>query len=269
MLPTHSTRWLGGLSISLLFVMAASAQPSDTTRVLFIGNSYVYFNHLPALVEGVAASKGNLVDADMHVRGGATLRRHLDEGVVESIIRTGQWDYVILQEQSTLGGRASATSVTLGDPAAFHAAARELHAIATDAGAQTVIMMTWARAFAPETQDALSDAYLTIAEEMGAEVAPVGWAWEAVRPGHPFLYHPDQSHPSASGSYLTAAVLYATLFGESPEGATGALQGHPVDQAGIVDSSRKVSLVALDAATAMRLQQTAWAAYQALADRRE
>lgn len=269
MLPAHSTRWLGGLSIWLLFVMAASAQPGDTTHVLFIGNSYVYFNHLPALVEGMAASKGKLVDADMHVRGGATLRRHLDEGVVESVIRTGQWDYVVLQEQSTLGGRASATSVTLGDPAAFHEAVRELHALITNTGAQTVVMMTWARAFAPETQDALRDAYLTIAEETGAEVVPVGWAWEALRPDHTFLYHPDQSHPSAFGSYLTAAVLYATLFGESPEGATGTIQGHPVDQAGTVDPSRTVPLVTLDATTATRLQQTAWAAYQALADRRE
>ena len=30
------------------------------------------------------------------------------------------------------------------------------------------------------------------------------------------MYQPDKSHPSAAGSYLYGAVLYASLFGKNP-----------------------------------------------------
>ena len=51
-------------------------------------------------------------------------------------------------------------------------------------------------------------------------MAPVGLAWQQVRREHPEigLWDPDGSHPSRAGTYLAACVLYATLFGESPEG---------------------------------------------------
>jgi hypothetical protein len=46
------------------------------------------------------------------------------------------------------------------------------------AGAKTVLYMTWATQFAPESQKAISDAYNSIAKELGAIVVPVGDAWQ-------------------------------------------------------------------------------------------
>jgi len=55
---------------------------------------------------------------------------------------------------------------------------------------------------------------------VGARVAPVGVAMAnalAERPDLAML-DPDAEHESLAGTYLAAAVIYATLFDRSPEG---------------------------------------------------
>ena len=48
------------------------------------------------------------------------------------------------------------------------------------------------------------------------------WARASRQENAPFthreLYDPDGSHPSLKGSYLTASVFFAALYGNSPEG---------------------------------------------------
>ena len=88
------------------------------------------------------------------------------------------------------------------------------------AGASTALSMTWARQNAPESQQAITDAYVAIGRELGATVVPVGLAWQRVLGKHdqPVLYDKDQSHPTLAGSYLAACVFLAVLFQESPVG---------------------------------------------------
>jgi len=40
------------------------------------------------------------------------------------------------------------------------------------------LYLTWARQNAPETQKAITDAYVAIGEELGAVIIPVGVAWQ-------------------------------------------------------------------------------------------
>ena len=90
----------------------------------------------------------------------------------------------------------------------------------------------------PTMQANLESGYLDFQDNMTSNtnasvwMAPVGLAWESVYdsvvadnatptlPGNTFynLYTSDGSHPSLSGSYLTACVLYSTLTGTSPVG---------------------------------------------------
>jgi len=63
---------------------------------------------------------------------------------------------------------------------------------------------------------------LQYSEEIGYEVAPVGWAWYGVLdelnyPLH-YLHMSDWNHPSLRGSYLMACVVYSSLFQESTTG---------------------------------------------------
>ena len=93
-----------------------------------------------------------------------------------------------------------------------------------------VLMLTWGRKDAsgvpdPQEQKALLETYLKLARREKAALAPVGIAWENCLKRHPGiqLYQPDGRHPTEEGSYLTACVIYFTLFGKSPLGLPGSL----------------------------------------------
>lgn len=237
-------------------------------RVLFIGNSYTCFNNLPQMLEGLAASAhaSRKLETGMVTVGGATLRRHWEDGRALEVIRRGGWDYVVLQEQSTLGPSQMVSGrITISDPKAFHETVRLFDAEIRKAGAKTVLFLTWARQNQPEDQAKLNEAYLTIAGELKALVAPVGPAWEEALKKNPQLqlHLPDKSHPSPGGTYLAACVFYSLLYHKSAAGLPGTLTGDRVEVTGKVISSqngagRKSELVSLSAPEAAMLQQIAW-----------
>jgi hypothetical protein len=80
--------------------------------------------------------------------------------------------------------------------------------------------MTWARQHAPETQQAIADAYNSVGRELGAVVVPVSSAWQALAESsdQPHLYDRDGSHPSLAGTYLAACVFLAAMLKINPTG---------------------------------------------------
>src|SRR6516225_4481359 len=74
-------------------------------KVLIIGNSYTYFNNLPRMLEqiGEADKPPRNLSCEMVVEGGATLKKAWENGKARKAIERGGWDFVVLQEQSTLG----------------------------------------------------------------------------------------------------------------------------------------------------------------------
>jgi len=229
------------------------------TRVLFIGNSYTYQNSLPEMIEAFAralAPQTQLETASV-LTGGATLRWHLTEGTAPRRIAEGGWSYVVLQEQSLLGGMRIDGVAYLGDPEAlFFPAARQLAAQASAGGARPLFYMTWSRKANLAAQGHLTQAYSRIATELGAALSPVGVAWERVRRERPELelYVEDGHHPGPAGSYLSACVLFASIFQRPCTGAPGTLTGAPWTGSGF-DSSSTVTLVSLPEDTARYLQQ--------------
>ena len=73
-------------------------------RILFIGNSFTTRNDVPALLAGLAANaeEGVSIESEIVAAGGASLRRHLNAGKAAELLKASAWDYVVLQEQSTL-----------------------------------------------------------------------------------------------------------------------------------------------------------------------
>ena len=180
-------------------------------QVLFIGNSFTARNDLPGLLARMAASRGLELRHDLISAGGASLRMHWNRGAALDAIRATAYDFVVLQEQSTL---------PVKNAARFHDNVRLFIDPIRQSGATPALYLTWARRNAPETQRALTDAYTAIANETGAVLVPVGIAWEAFQRAHasPVLHDKDLSHPSPAGTYLAACVFFAVLFGESPPG---------------------------------------------------
>ncbi len=88
-------------------------------RVLFIGNSYTYFNNLPELLRAVAASQkdGPRIETEGSLSGGKSLQWHWENSRALEAIRRGGWDFVVLQEHSLLGRPpAEGALPAIGDP---------------------------------------------------------------------------------------------------------------------------------------------------------
>jgi hypothetical protein len=202
-------------------------------EILFIGNSFTARNNLPELVAQLAEARGHQLQHQLIQAGGASLRMHWNKGEAQKVIQQSAWDYVVLQEQSTL---------PLKNALRFHENVRLFDQAIKAAGAKTALYMTWARQNAPETQAALTDACASIGEELGAKIIPAGIAWQNFISQHaaPLLHDKDMSHPTLAGSYLAACVFFAALFNESPAGVVSELKG-------------------LTQAEAELLQKTAWA----------
>jgi hypothetical protein len=182
-------------------------------RILFIGNSYTSRNQLPRLIADLAAvaEPPRRVAVESIVAGGASLRRHWNAGVAQKALATTQWDYVVLQEQTTL---------PLKSPKRYHENVRLFAAEIAQRGARTALYLTWSRQNAPQTQVQISAAVEEIATEIEAIVVPVGEAWHAVLRSDPDLqlYLEDGSHPTAAGSYLAACTFLVSLLGQPPTG---------------------------------------------------
>lgn len=237
-------------------------QPQKPTRVLFIGNSYTYFNNLPQLLSGLAASAKppRMIETDMVTAGGATLKLLWSGGKPQAALAGSKWDYVVLQEQSTLGLTRVVDGIPqIGDPKNFHDAVRLIDPEIKKTGAKPLLYMTWARKDSADKQPLLTDAYQSIGKELGDTVVPVGLAWQAALKARPSfeLHVADKSHPTPAGSYLAACVFYATLFGKSPEGLAARITGTIIDHTGKVGDSQG-ELVTLSKEDAAFLQKIAW-----------
>lgn len=183
-------------------------------RVLFVGNSYTDANlgldyHLRNLV--LSADSTQIIETSRVAPGGYTLEAHWHDQNTITTIENGNWDVVILQEQSM-------RPVT--DPDLMYEYATLLNGAIIRSFAQTGFFMTWAREFDPPMIEDLSAAYNHISAELDAMVAPVGRAFQLMQEEHPDIdiYHTDGSHPSPHGTYLAACVFYVVLWHDNPVG---------------------------------------------------
>jgi hypothetical protein len=217
--------------LSVLAGLSGCAGPAPTCgpgdpaclRILFIGNSYTYVNDLPGMFTSLARSKGRVVEVQSLASGGATLNDHLSDPATNERLDAMHWDYVVLQEQSTVPAVADSAEYWM------FPAARSLVARIRERGEKPLFFMTWGHrdgdyyvAGYEPMQNAVTRSYLSIAGELEAPVAPVGSAWFTARRTHSEidLWQSDGSHPSTAGTYLAACVFYATVFLDSPVGAS-------------------------------------------------
>ena len=183
------------------------------TQILFIGNSFTNRNDVPGMLtaRAAAASPPRRVTTDRVIANGAALKAHWDRGKALPVIREAIWDYVVLQEQSTL---------PLKNRSRMHEYVALFDQEIKKVGAKTVLYMTWARRHEFQRQAELSDAYTSIGKTLDAVVVPVGVAWQRSLEKRPdlILHDKDNSHPNLAGSYLAACVFFAKLFVQSPIG---------------------------------------------------
>jgi hypothetical protein len=209
-------------------------------RVLFIGNSLVYYNGaLQTHTHRIAAAATpplNVRDGfkSVHITS-AYLHHYPIEFLVtpENVGFKEPFEIVVLagsiQEAMTEAARARYRQTVIR----FDAAIKK-H------GGHTALL--WLPAVVKPNPLADSDMFrrteemmLSVGNEVGALIIPVGPAYQEAyrqRPGIKLQMGYDGSHPTLAGQYLAASVVYASLYGKSPV-------GNPYDYFGALDKDTK------------------------------
>ncbi len=186
--------------------------PRDTLKVLFVGNSYTYYQNLPHIVSLISDSTSIKLDTYKSTAGGVNLSQHWNgekDLRTKEIIRNGNFDIVVLQDHSWGPIKESQQFQEYG----------ELFCdLIKQSGAKPYLYLTWARSKVPQYQEKLTAEYSSLALQHGAEIIPVGTAWAQARKLQPMLnlYTEDGSHPNDLGTYLAACVFVGVICGEYP-----------------------------------------------------
>ncbi len=207
----------------------SSPTPVKPVRVLFIGNSYIYYNDMPIMLEKMTASYQEYIQSESETPGGYTFKHQVSDGKALQKIQKGIWHYVVLQEQS------EAPAAPINDVKVnTYPFARYLDSVAIkyNKGCKSIFYMTWGRKngstnFCNKWPDVctyegmdnlLAQRYTTMARDNHAILAPVGAVWKYIRKNYPKieLYDPDGSHPSEAGSYAAACTFATIIFKRDP-----------------------------------------------------
>jgi len=221
------------LTVLLLAGTASAASPTvklpqvDTPkRVLFVGNSYMYYNdslhnHVNRIASAADPSLQKLIQYKSATIGGAPLWHHNIEHLTTpgNIGIKEPFELVILQGNST---------TTSSEPAIkrFHEDVKRFSAEIAKHGGKTALYMTHAHVkpskFAsPDMIRKVEALYVEAGNAVGALVIPVGLAFEEAyrqRPDIKLHKDFDGSHPDLIGTYLAACTVYASVYGKSPVG---------------------------------------------------
>jgi hypothetical protein len=193
--------------------------PELPSRILFIGDSFTSWQggiyiHTKALA--ASAKPPVSIEVSSVARDGFLLEEHWELGTALAAIQEGDWDVVVLQEDTLETGY---------EEQKFYKYMRKYDEEIKKIGAQSVLYMPWEYerpGISPMTTEEIARVYANIGSELGVRVAPVGLAWQRSIQERPDpdlnLFDYDELHPSIHGAYLITCVLYATIFGQSPVG---------------------------------------------------
>jgi PKD repeat protein len=220
--------------ILLLFCLSiGTLVAQNTLSVLFIGNSYTSYNNLPQLVQSLSTSAGKTLNIDSSIPGGYLMSSHLNDATTFAKISQGNWDYVILQEQSQI------PTIEFIRDNDMYPAMTDLKALIEQYNpcAKIITYMTWGRRYGGQQcdpsgtycspvfanfnqmQNSLTSAYLEISEQLNVQCAPVGVVWQNILNNSTHVLHSgDNSHPNMDGSYVAACTIFSSIW---KQGASG------------------------------------------------
>ena len=212
-------------------------------NILFVGNSYTYYNDMPLIFQKLARDNGKDVTVTAVTKGGRRLIAYKDpeDPITQKLVDALQqrYDFCILQEQSVL---------PITDYTTFIDGLTQVMNMATRQAEHFILYATWGRKAGSKTlaehgwntaemTEMLADSYKNAAAHLDAGVSPVGRNFLAASQLLPDvdLYNPDLTHPSYAGSVLSALTHYHTIFGHFPENT-----GSQELESAVINTFRKV-----------------------------
>jgi len=216
--------------VQKLLALLNFIQVASSLKVLWIGNSFTYYNDLPSLVSELSQSSGHPYEYDSHLEGGWTWEKHAASQLTMDKIRQDKWDVVVLQEYSSRPAYNEEDVCRQTVPFLD-----QLVQMILTNNPDTIIQfyLTWGGDWLQGSdlcaeqsqfcsyepmQDALTIGYLSFTcMKKPARAAPVGEGFRNIKAEYGDetwrqLYWIDNKHPSLAGSYLSALIHYMSLF---------------------------------------------------------
>ncbi len=207
----------------------------DTTKVLFIGNSFTSSNNLPNLFSQLAFGAGHPVVIASHMPGGVSVgdialgtAAHMNNPTVYALIKSNDWDYLVLQDNQgrfayqygqfpnpTTQSRVIEGHIKIRDSLLrYHPCAH----LVLFGGFGTKNGLPPSFGSGISMIDSIYQNYNFLNDSMKEVIAPIGPAFRRVITGHPAinLWGGDNTHPSLHGSFLASCVVFSTIFKQSP-----------------------------------------------------
>ena len=212
------------LMICLLLAMQLNISSADyPQRILFVGNSYLYYNdsihnHVKRML--IEHYGDNEITTKSATIGGSRLHNHNVDHLLDhkNLQLDQQVDLLIMQ-----GG--SGEVMTSKSRKKFSDTAYSFSSKAQAQGIKTALYMTHAytkadKRYKENLIERIAKTYYEAANRSGSSVIPVGEAFEIAYKENPSieLHHPDGTHPGMLGTYLGAATVFAVITKTSPEG---------------------------------------------------
>lgn len=218
---------------------ARKPRDPNVISLLFLGNSLVYFNEIPAITEAIAARETRPLRVAAVTRSGITLDQLLTDTDAPRKLWLEHWDYVVVQ-----GGAASASAVN--NAATFNRSLATWAEEIRRSGAEPLFYLTWRHV--AESRAA--------AERVRMRIVPAGDAWHDLlsRKRFPRLDR-DGTHPDAFGAYLVACTVYSTIYGKPAHGAPFDLR-RLASKSEAYDEALRTQVIS--AADARAIQDAAW-----------
>ncbi|MBT3772651.1 MAG: hypothetical protein HOF90_07145 [Euryarchaeota archaeon] len=237
--------------------------PDGAAEVLLVGNSYTQANNLETILHQIITPSDS---ANVSSLSGGGMR--LDQHASRMNTPSDQWnttlsnndlDWVVFQDQSQVPGFPRGHTNWQDSISGLF----DLTTRVDDLGGESVLFMTWGYREGDSSNAERYPDYKTMQGHLrqGYEdysdntsdsqsttwIAPIGLAYENIYDGilnlggNPLdstsifwnLYSGDGMHPSQTGSYLSACVIYSTIYGNTTAGQVDATN---------IDSTTKLAL---------------------------
>ena len=214
------------LKIYILLISFNFSAQSDSTKVLFIGNSITYFNDMPWMFRNIANNQGKKVSVTMYAPGGTGFVDHYTDPNVYDLFRNNVWDIVALQP-GTNESRGTSwpvnTTITRGhtmlDSIYYHSPCAQVYLYQIP----YALLTPTSYPYYFQVQDTYRDSVQKMNDSLKTQIIAAGECARAYYERWPnLLLHNSYGdiHPSPYGSFLTASAFYSTIFQDSVSDCT-------------------------------------------------
>lgn len=212
------------------FKLLSTVRPG-TVRILYIGNSMIYFCDMPAKIQSILQPLGYTIEYQQVTPGGSYLTQHAQPGSVSrQIIQKGcngyKWDYIIvngntMEPANDYDGMLAAAQTLKADADTYNPGAKFiLHS--TNSFSPTTVSSNSSGVYADTNVMAkdVSDKYTSIASNLGVEYGPntkgIQKLYNDGIKAESDIWAADGKHHTQFSHYMASCIYAAMISGVDP-----------------------------------------------------